>query len=260
VSEQLVVIPLDLIDADYEWNCRKGITDESVGDLYLSIREHGMEVPVVLRLDPTTGRYFLVSGFRRLWVARMLGFENVAAFVREMDEYMAKLANWRENGDRDALSFYDECVFIRDTFDASVPIGDIQKALNKNYHWARPRRQLWELSPTLIDLVKQGVYTARDISEVLKKDPAQRISIANAADEAQKRGEDKKGTRKASLKVKRVRGRKPVSRLMNIIADKALTKDPAVHQILLWVIGDLTKAELAARLNVDPGLFTGIEE
>ena len=259
MSEQVRDIPIELIDADYQWNCRKGITEESVGDLYLSIKEHGMEVPVVLRETPG-GRYSLVSGFRRFKVAQMLGRQVVASFVREMDEYMAKLANWRENGDRESLSFYDECIFIKETFDATVTIGDIQKALNKNYHWARPRRQLWELPETIVNLVKEGVYTARDVSELLKKDPAQQITAAKAAEEAQKRGEDKKGTRKASLKVKRVRGRKQVSRLMNIIADKALTKDPAVHQILLWVISDLTKAELAARLNVDVELFTSIEE
>jgi len=258
MPEQIREIPLSQIDADFAWNCRENITSESVMPLSHSIDLHGVEQPVVVR-ETGGGRYGLVCGFRRFMAVTVLGWEFIPAFVRELDDFEAKLANGRENLERKDLSFWEECLLIRDTFPEDVLCARIQEAMNKNYSWVRPRRQIWELAQPLIDMAKEGVSSAKDINELLKQGPAQREHAAKEAQAAKDRGEDKKQRRKATMTRRRVQGRKNMGRMMNIVETNQLA-DAKVHQILLWAMGDIDKTELAANLNVDAALFTAIED
>jgi len=259
VSENVSKIGTDQIIAEWDWNSRKGITPQSVLALAQSIRDNGLEQPVVVR--PLADGYGLVSGFRRfLAVSQVLGLEEIDCFVREMTDYEARLANFRENGEREQLSFWEECLFIRETFPDECLMKQIQEDLNKNYDWVRPRRQIWTLPQTLIDLAEQGTYSARNIAELLKRDPAQQQAAAKSAEAAVNRGEEGKDVRKNSMKRRRPKGRKNISRMMAIIEEQSLSSDPRVHQLMLWAMGDLTKDELAGRLNVEPEIFLAIEE
>jgi ParB/RepB/Spo0J family partition protein len=259
MSEQVHNVALSQIDVDWDWNCRTNIDEKSVATLTLSLEEHGQEQPVVLR-ETGGGRYFLVSGFRRMRAAMNLKWEFINAFVRELSEYEARMANWRENGEREQLSFWEEVMFVKNTFPDEIKISQIQKDMGKNYDWCRARRQIWNLPDSLIDLARRGIYLARDINDLLKRDPVQQEAAARAAALAEKRGENAKGIRKGSLTRRHVQGRKNMARMMNIIEQKSLSSDPRVHDILLWASGDLTCAELAGRLKVDEQIFRTIEE
>jgi len=258
MSEQSHDVPMDQIDADFEWNSRKGITDESVQSLVQSIKDNDLETPVVVR--PVGDRYSLVNGFRRFRAFLCLKDDFIPAFVREMNDHEAKLANFRENGERKDLSFWEEVLFVRSTFDEDVSMSNIQRDLNKPYDWVRPRRQIWVLPETLIKLAEEGVYSARNIGELLKRDPVQQKVAAKSADIAQKRGENSKHIRKRSMIRRHVQGRKNMSQMMNVIEEKQLSSDPRIHVFLLWACGDLTKVELAAKLKVDVDVFAVIEE
>jgi ParB/RepB/Spo0J family partition protein len=221
--------------------------------------KHGLEQPVVVR-EIGGGRYGLVVGFRRFAAVTVLGWDLIPAFVRELDDYEARLANGRENLERRDLSFWEECLLIRDTFPEDVLIARIQEAMNKNYSWVRPRRQIWELPQPIIDLVEEGGLSAKDVSEQLKQGPEARDAAGDQAQKAKDRGEDKKQRRKAATTRRRVQGRTNMGRMMNIVADKSLVSDPNIHNLLLWAMGDIDKTELAAKLNVDAALFTSIED
>lgn len=258
MPEQVHSIPISQIDADFEWNSRKGITTESVSSLALSITEHGLEIPVVVR--ETGDRYSLVSGFRRFMACTLNNMESMPAFVRELTEYEAKVANWRENGEREQLSLWDEIMFIQDVFPEESTMSDIQKALTKTYDWVRPRRQIWNLPKIIIDLTEQGVYSGKNINELLKRAPVQQEVAAKEALAAQQRGESPKGIRKGSMTRRHVQGRKNMNMMMNIVEQQSLSSDPRIHDLLLWASGDLTVKELAGRLKVDVNVFKNIEE
>ena len=240
-------------------NSRRNITEESVQSLVLSIKENGLDTPVVVR-ETGDGHYSLVVGFRRFKAILYLKKEFIPVFVRDLTDHEARLANFRENGERKDLSFWEEVLFVRNTFAEKVSVSDIQRALNKPYGWVRPRRQIWKLPNTIISLVEEGVYSARNIDELLKRDPMQQRIAGKQAEIAQKRGETPKEIRKGSMIRRHVQGRKNMSRMMNIVEEESLSSDPRIHQILLWACGDLTKDELAAKLKVDVSLFLAIEE
>lgn len=259
MSNQVVSIPVSKIDADWNWNSRKNITVESVASLAQSIEDHGLDVPVTVR--PVGDRFSLVSGFRRFKaVTEVLKHEQIDCFVRVLDDFQAKIANFRENGDREQLTFWEECLYIRETFPPEYQTKMIQEELNKPYDWVRPRRQIWDLPQPIIDLAEQGVYGWRDILELLKRNKAQQHAAAKAAVAAARRGENKKGIRKSTAARRTVQGRKNMGAMMNIIDEHGLISDKKFQHVMAWASGDLSVAELAERLSVDPELFLRIDE
>lgn len=258
MSEPIVEIPIESISVDWDWNSRKGITKDSVAALALSIEEEGLEVPVVVR--PDGDGYSLVCGFRRIKAFMVLGKPTIPCFIREMTDYEARLANFRENGEREQLTFWEEIMFVKNTFPKTCGMGEIQKEMNKTYDWLRPRRQIWDLPQIIIDYTEEGIFTAHNVNELLKRDPAQQEAAARAAEKARRRGESPRGVRKTTLIRRHVQGRKNMSRMMNIVADNSLCSDPRLNDLLLWAMGDIDKEELAARLEVRPELFLAIEE
>jgi ParB/RepB/Spo0J family partition protein len=249
MSEQVHKVALSQIDVDWEWNCRRGIDDKSVSTLELSLEEHGQETPVVLR-ETGGGRYFLVCGFRRMKAAQNLGWEFINAFVREMNDYEARIANWRENGDRKQLSFWDEAVWMKNTFPAEIKISQIQKDMGRNYDWCRARRQIWSLPKALVDLVKEGVLGAKDVGELLRRDKVQQQAAARAATLAKKRGEDPKNIKKGTLTRRHVQGRKNMARMMNIVEQHSLSSDPRV--LTSWLLDLKLTPPFSKRLKNDP--------
>ena len=257
MTEEIHEIALSQIDADFEWNCRRDITEKSVGPLIDSIQQRDLEIPVTVRqLGP---RYGLVVGFRRFKAFQIMEREFIPAFVRELTDYEARLANFRENTDREQLSFWEDCLFVQDTFPSDMQQTQIQEELSRPYGWLRPRRQIWNLPESIVKLAETGVYTAHDIGELLKKDPAQQQAAGMAATRAAQRGGTKKEVRKSTIQRRKVRGRKNMVRMANILEEKGLS-DPKMQQLLLWAVSDIDKIELAKRLEVDPEIFLAIEE
>ena len=71
---------------------RTEFSEEGLQELRESLRLHGLLQPVVLR--PSGGEYQLISGERRCRAARALGWQRIAAVIREdvSDELMLELA------------------------------------------------------------------------------------------------------------------------------------------------------------------------
>jgi len=126
-KEQIVVLPLKSITAKSDWNGRfagGGDTplwsQDSGGDeendwtaFKMSIQDRGQDTPVVVR--PKGQRFELVCGFRRfraiLELAEAKGDKEptIKAVVREYDDLQARLANLRENTERQDFRPADLC-------------------------------------------------------------------------------------------------------------------------------------------------------
>lgn len=108
-SRALVDVPADMIDG-------AGLADRmepeaDLDALAASIRDHGQQVPVMLRHSPNyEGRYEVVYGRRRVAVLRRLGLP-VRAMVRDMDDRSLIMAQGQENTARRDLSFVEKARF-----------------------------------------------------------------------------------------------------------------------------------------------------
>ena len=90
---------------------RKTFSNEELSELALSIQENGLLQPLLLRPAPgSPGRYELVAGERRLRAVQSLGWKDVPAVTREVDDDTLLVLALVENLQREALNPMEEAL------------------------------------------------------------------------------------------------------------------------------------------------------
>ncbi len=118
----------DLIEEDGPRD-RLGISDADVADLAESLRQHGQQVPIMVRpLPGHPGRYRIVYGRRRLRALRLAGMP-ARALVRTLSDEQAVLAQGQENSQRLDPSFVEKALFATELADAGYSAEVITEAL-----------------------------------------------------------------------------------------------------------------------------------
>lgn len=104
--------------------------DAGLQALVVSIRDHGQQVPVLLRPHPERKEHYqVVYGRRRVLALRELA-RPVKALVREMDDRELILAQGQENAARKDLSFIEKANFARQMRDLDYDRPTICAALH----------------------------------------------------------------------------------------------------------------------------------
>lgn len=113
-----------------------GLKDRLEGDaeadeaLVASIRDHGQQVPVLVRPHPEHADHFqIVYGRRRVAALRELGLP-AKALVRDLDDAALVIAQGQENSARKNLSFIEKVNFARQMQDAGYDRKAICAALH----------------------------------------------------------------------------------------------------------------------------------
>lgn len=98
--------------------------------LMASLRDHGQQVPVLLRPHPVDdNRYEVVYGRRRVRALRDLGLP-VKAMIRDLDDRALVIAQGQENSARKDLTFVEKANFARQMRDAGYDRKAICAALH----------------------------------------------------------------------------------------------------------------------------------
>lgn len=102
----------------------------AVEALKTSFREHGQEIPILVRIHPSeTGRYQIAYGHRRVRAANELGIK-VKAYVRELGDGRLVVAQGIENSAREDLTFIERSIFALKLEDGGFDRTLIQTALS----------------------------------------------------------------------------------------------------------------------------------
>ena len=102
----------------------------AVEALKTSFREHGQEIPILVRIHPSeTGRYQIAYGHRRVRAANELGIK-VKAYVRELGDDRLVVAQGIENSAREDLTFIERSIFALKLEDGGFDRTLIQTALS----------------------------------------------------------------------------------------------------------------------------------
>ncbi|MGF6174742.1 plasmid partitioning protein RepB [Ensifer sp. 4252] len=112
LAEGLAVIELDpaLVDASFIVD-RLGVAADVERSLLQQIRDHGQQVPILVRPHPNEdGRYQVAYGHRRLAATRELG-SKVRAVVRDLSDEQLVISQGQENNARTDLSFIERSLF-----------------------------------------------------------------------------------------------------------------------------------------------------
>ncbi|MEO0752120.1 MAG: plasmid partitioning protein RepB [Pseudomonadota bacterium] len=98
--------------------------------LMASLRDHGQQVPILVRPHPDNkDRYQIVYGRRRVLALRDLGLP-VKAMIRDLDDAALVMAQGQENTARKDLSFIEKANFARQMTDAGYDRRAICDALS----------------------------------------------------------------------------------------------------------------------------------
>lgn len=191
-----------LID-DSRFKDRIQVDDDEVVELAESIRSQGQLIPILV--SPIQGgRYRIVYGRRRLAALRSLGLA-AKAFVRELDEDQAIIAQGQENSYRKDLSWIEKAVFAKQLIEAGKADQLVCDALNidqkarrdgeKLTGLSRMRQVTARLSPELIDAIGPAPKVGRDrwyeIAQQLEKKefpPGNQSAFSAEIAEAAQRG------------------------------------------------------------------------
>ncbi len=104
--------------------------DEAFEQLKASLREHGQEVPVLVRPHPVRdGHFQLAYGHRRWRAAKELGLP-LKAVVRAFNDEALVLAQGLENSSRKDLSFIEKAMFAKSLEDRGTDRQLIMAALS----------------------------------------------------------------------------------------------------------------------------------
>lgn len=160
--------------------------------LMVSIRDHGQQVPVLLRPHPeVAGRYQVVYGRRRVLALRDLG-QPVKALVRDLDDRALLLAQGQENAARRDLSFIEKANFARQMRDQGYDRATICAALHTDKTLiSRMLSVIDRLPPDLVAVVGAAPSAGRDrwlaVAERIEADvlsPDEAIAAVKRAPEA----------------------------------------------------------------------------
>lgn len=125
--------------------------DEDFASLLQSMKEHGQQVPVLVRPHPDPERagkgiYQIAYGHRRVQAARELGLK-VRAVVRELDDTDLVLAQGKENAERRSLSFIERAFFAKALIDHGFDRATAQAALSVHKSEMSRLMQVAEMVP-----------------------------------------------------------------------------------------------------------------
>ncbi|WP_232231031.1 ParB/RepB/Spo0J family partition protein [Rhodobacter xanthinilyticus] len=120
----------DLIEEDGPKD-RLAFADADVAQLAESIRQHGQQVPIMVRpMAEKPGSYRIVYGRRRLRALRLLG-QPAKALVRALSDDEAILAQGQENAQRLDPSFIEKSLFAAELAASGYETAVILDALGR---------------------------------------------------------------------------------------------------------------------------------
>ena len=112
-----IEIPVDRLSPN-PFQPRRSFSDEGLGQLAESIRQHGVLQPVIVR--PSGDGYQLIAGERRWRAAQIAGLQRIPAVVRELDDPGMVQVALIENLQREDLNPIEEALAylkLMDEFD-----------------------------------------------------------------------------------------------------------------------------------------------
>ncbi|MBN9031749.1 MAG: plasmid partitioning protein RepB [Rhizobiales bacterium 63-7] len=112
LAQGQTIVDLDpaLVDSSFVPD-RLGVAEEEQQRLVTQIREHGQQVPILVRPHPEAeGRYQVAYGHRRLAAVRELGLK-ARAVVRDLTDEQLVVSQGQENNARTDLSFVERSFF-----------------------------------------------------------------------------------------------------------------------------------------------------
>ena len=177
-STGVKVIEVDHIDSNPE-QPRLAFDGATLAELALSIREHGILQPILVR-PRDDGRYQLIAGERRWRASKIAGMVTIPALVEDIDDETALEISIIENLQREDISVLDEAaMYDRMIREHGYSIRKLADKLGKDKGYLENRLRLADAPPEVRALVSLRKDTLSHAYELMKvADPKKRKRLA----------------------------------------------------------------------------------
>ena len=156
------LVPLDLVEVsslNVRTNLTAGTEDGGMAELAASIKAQGLLNPPLLR-QVGDGRFEVVAGQRRVSACRLLGWAEVPALVRVLDDAEALAASLAENVQRADMDAMDKARAVAALEEMLGSIPAVAVRLGLSVVTVRRYRSLLSLAPELQARAETGAGPA----------------------------------------------------------------------------------------------------
>lgn len=245
-------VPVAEIYYDPTFNCRVGISPQSVMELADSIAKNGLQQAILIQpytKGPEGTKYRIVMGHRRYTACRQLKMDTIVACVsEEMDDYTAKMLNYTENIDRKKLSLLEEAQTLLSIFPPGTSPAKMAQSLSRSHNWCIRRLAIMDYPSDVQRGFHLGLLGVRDIialNTMPKQDrveAAQNLMQARANIAEKRRGQIRMG----SVRQKKApRTTDDIRRMVKYLDGKGLSG--FTTRVLWWVLGELCSNDIHAQ-------------
>lgn len=239
-------IPIEDIFYDESFNCRGAFTLQSVSELSDSIKEIGLQFPVIVQ--PWEGTYRLIAGHRRYKACMMfLKWASIPAVVRtDLDEHGAQILNLVENLERKDLNMLEEAFALQAIYPGGVSLRVAARELKKPSRWVHCRLRLVQLPKDVQQLAAVGRITAIDV-EALWNLPEDERSEAAKKLVTIKSQPGKKLPKRLRRGFRPRKTKQQISKMTGVVLNAGINGLPA--RLLAWTAGYLTDKDIRADIK-----------
>jgi ParB family chromosome partitioning protein len=151
---------------------RQALDQDKIQELALSIKEHGVVQPIVVR-PIAGGRYEIIAGERRWRACRILGLKFIPAIIKDYGDLEASAVSLIENVQREDLNPLEEASAYRRLIDEfGLSQEEIARLVAKSRPFITNTLRLLSLPPEVQDMLSSGVITAGHARAILSLDDA----------------------------------------------------------------------------------------
>ena len=157
---------------------RKTFSPEELTELAQSIKENGLLQPLLIRPAPRApGKYELVAGERRLRAVQKLGWKQVPAAIREVDDDTLLVLALVENLQREALNPMEEAEGYQALMDKhGLSHAEIGHSVGKSRSTVANMVRLLQLPASVRAYVEAGSLTSGHARALLALDDEKRMA------------------------------------------------------------------------------------
>jgi ParB family chromosome partitioning protein len=202
------MLPVSAI-APNPYQPRREFSEADLADLTASLRESGLLQPIVVRpaAEGSAARWELVAGERRWRASMRLGWKEIAAVVREVDDRTLLVLARVENLQRSQLSALEEAEgYHRLAEEFSLTQQQVAEVVGKDRSTVANALRLLHLPASVRQLMREGRLSAGHARALLGLENDRRIT-----DVAQQAVEGQWSVREVEAHVKRARQPAPSS-------------------------------------------------
>jgi ParB family chromosome partitioning protein len=188
---------------------RREFPADELASLAKSIQVNGLLQPLLVREGPGDGEgWELVAGERRLRAVTQLGWSEVPAWVREVDDQTLLVLALVENLQRESLGALEEAEGYRVLSESfGLTQGEIAQAVGKDRSTVANTLRLLQLPPSVRRLLTSGALSAGHVRPLLSLDDPLR-----AGDIARKAAQEGWSVRQVEEEVKQKKPRRTASK------------------------------------------------